>query len=722
MIKVAEARQRDVCKFRARLNKSTMKSIGVHHGDIVELIGRHSAPAIAWPVDEDDQAVDIVRIDGLTRKNVGVSLNEYVSIKKVESKDAKAVVLISNDNKLTTDEEFSQFVRNRLKGIPVVAGEDISVMILGNPVDFRVAKVNPKGIVRIVSKTELTISAEQIEFTQTGQRVTYDEVGGLGDQIKRLREIVELPLRHPEVFQRLGIEPPSGVLLQGPPGCGKTLLAKALANESEANFYSVSGPEIMNKYYGETESKLRKIFNEASTNAPSIVFIDEIDAIAPKREDVIGDVEKRVVAQLLALMDGMSDRQSVVIIGATNRPDSVDPALRRPGRFDREVEIGVPNPVARLEILQIHTREMPLSREVNLERLAQILHGYNGADIRALCREAALKALRRSLPDIDIQGDRVPPEILERMTVTLADFAEASKEIVPSALREFYVESPQVNWRNIGGLDNVKQTLIENVIWYIKHPERFKRVGINPAAGLLLYGPSGCGKTVLAQALAFESGANFITIHGPEVLSKWVGESEKAIREIFHKAKVSAPCIVFLDEVDSLARSRSANFNDSRVTEKVFSQLLVEIDGSRSVTGVFVVAATNRPDLLDSSILRPGRLDLLVYVPPPDEKGRCEILNLLTSKMPLKSQGNLVELARRTQGYTGADLQSLVREAGIAALKRSLDEPEVCLSDLEQALTKVKPSITREVEAWYQALYEKLSIHMPKEIQKGFYT
>ena len=719
-LKVVEAKHRDVAKCRARLPPYVMKMLGIKDGDVVEIVGKQSTAAIAWSLDEDEQDSQIIRLDWLTRRNAGLSLNDYAIVRRAQTKVARSVKLTPTEAKLVVDEAFSEFVKNRLKGVPLVEGQNVSIMILGNSVGFKVIETNPKGFVVLDDASIVEIHLDSTKVVGGVSGVTFDDIGGLSKEIQRLREIVELPLKHPEVFRRLGIEPPSGVLLYGPPGCGKTLLAKALANECEACFFSISGPEIMNKYYGESEARLREIFKEASEKAPSIIFIDEIDAIAPKREEVIGDVEKRVVAQLLSLMDGISERRSVIVIGATNRPESLDPALRRPGRFDREIEIGVPNQEARLEILQIHTRGMPLADDVDLEALAASLHGYTGADIRALCQEAALIALRRYIPDIDLESKRVPPEILDKMVVTLADFREAMNKIVPSAMREFYVESPKLRWSDIGGLDKVKQTLTENVIWVIKHPERFKKMGITPASGVLLYGPSGCGKTMLAHALAYESGANLITIRGPEVLSKWVGESEKAIRDIFRKAKLSSPCIIFFDEVDSIARSRPY-VDEYNASEKILSQLLTEMDNIRNTFGVFVVAATNRPDLLDPALLRPGRLDLLIYVPPPDEASRLEVLRILTAKMPLAEDVRLEEIAKQTEGYSGADLQALVREAGLHALRTGGDSNVVRLADFQHALSKVRPSITKEVEAWYNSLNQTLSSKVGGTL-KPFYT
>ncbi|MCP8305222.1 MAG: CDC48 family AAA ATPase [archaeon] len=719
-LKVTEARQRDVGKGRARLDMDTMESLSAGAGDVLELMGKRSTVVTAWPADREDKLRGAIRIDGQTRKNAGVALNDYVDVKIANVKRAKSATLVPINIKLSVDKEFSGFVRNRLKGMPVTEGDEISVVILGSPIIFNVAKVSPKSVVKIMQNTHLSILPEPLLEEKISPRVTYEEIGGLKEEIRRLREIVELPLRHPEVFQRLGIEPPSGILLYGPPGCGKTLLAKALANESEANFFSISGPEIMNKYYGETEARLRDIFKEAKENAPSMIFIDELDAIAPIREEVFGDVEKRVVAQLLALMDGLSERGRVVVIGATNRLESIDTALRRPGRFDREVEIGVPNANSRLEILQIHTRGMPLTTDVDLEKISHEAFGYSGADLRALCREAALKALRRYLPEIDLQGEKIPPEVLKKMVVTSQDFQIASREIVPTALREFYIEPSSVKWDEVGGLDEVKRILSQNVIRAIRNPKDFQKLGVKPPSGILLYGPPGCGKTLLANAIASESGANFINIRGPEILSKWVGESEKAIRNIFRKAKSSAPCLIFFDEIDSIAKPRSSFDVDSGVGERVLSQLLTDMDGPHTTGEIFVIGATNRPDLIDMSLLRPGRLDLLIYVPPPDEKARLEILRISTSKMPLAEDVRLEEIASMTKSFSGADVDALCREAAISLMERSSKSPKVEKADFEEAIKKVRPSITPEVEAWYDSLNKQLR-SFPVRIDKGIY-
>jgi len=713
-MRIGEAKQRDVGKKRARIGPDAMDFLKVNPGDTIEIVGKRTSCAVVWPTDEDDKFADIIRIDGQTRKNVGCTLNDIVRIKKASAKTAKSIVLIPVSDVVTVDKEFTDFVKNRLKGLPFCQGDEISVMILGNPMDFKINKASPKGIVTIDRTTEFSISTDKSIDKKV--RVTYDEVGGLKNEIKVMREIAELPLRHPEIFNRLGIEPHSGILLYGPPGCGKTLIAKVLASESEANMYSINGPEIMNKYYGETEAKLREIFKEAKDNSPSIIFIDEIDAIAPKREEAYGDVEKRVVAQLLALMDGLTDRGNVIVLGATNRPDSVDPALRRPGRFDREIEISVPNADGRFEILQIHTRGMPIADDVELKRLAGELHGYTGADIKSLCREAALKAIRRYLPEIDLETEKVSTEILQSMVITIQDFYDAMHEVVPTAMREFYVERPKVFWNDVGGLEDVKKTLKDNIIVALKEPQKFYNMGIKPPKGVLLYGPPGCGKTLLARAVATESGGNMILVRGPEILSKWVGESEKAIREIFRKAKTSAPCVIIFDEMDSLARIKSGE--DAGIGQTILSQLLTEMEES-ATSRVVVIGITNRPDLLDHALLRPGRLEPVLYVQQPDENGRLEIIKILTKKMPLSSDVNLEEIAVSTQNYTGADLAALCRESGVHAMQNNLSK--VNSVAFAAALKKVRPSITKEVDQWYSAIRETISNVVPKVKDKTFY-
>jgi transitional endoplasmic reticulum ATPase len=715
-LRVAEAKHRDVGKRRARIDPHHMEYLGILAGEVIEISGKHSTAVTAWPADEEEKETDIIRIDGQTRKNAGAGLNDLLNVKKIDCRQAKSVTLmpLGNSN-ITVDKEFCDFVKNRLKGYPLNEGDEISVVILGNQMDFSVQRVIPKVVSRIEQSTRLTIMADITSDRKP--RVTYEEIGGMKEQIKRLREIVELPMRHPEVFARLGIEPHSGILMYGSPGCGKTLIAKALASESEANFFIINGPEIMNKYYGETEARLRDIFKEARESAPSIIFIDEIDAIAPKREEAFGDVEKRVVAQLLALMDGMSERGQVIVLGATNRSESLDPALRRPGRFDREIEIGVPNVEGRLEILQIHTRGMPLSEDIDLQELAARFHGYTGADIKALCREAAMKSLRRCLPEIELEGEKISPEILEGMVITDGDFKEGMKEIIPTAMREFYVEVAGIKWDDVGGLYEAKRTLHDNLITGIKEPEQFAKMGIRPSRGALLYGPPGTGKSLLAKALATESNANIIVVRGPEVLSKWVGESEKAIREIFRKAKASSPCIVVFDELDSLARPR-AHEDDILGNERVLSQILTEMDDAGSA-GVIVVGITNRPDLIDTSLLRPGRLDQIVYIGPPDEKARLEILRITSQSMPLAADIDLESIAQSTKNFSGADLVALCREAGVLALQRRSDV--ISSANFANAIRLVRPSITKDVEEWYESMKKNITYAMPKPIDRIFY-
>lgn len=707
-LRVGDARQRDVGRGIARIDQRTMQKLGISAGDVVEIAGKRTTAAIAWPAYSEDQDRGIIRIDGFTRKNAGVAINEYVVAKPGKVKNATSVVLAPVDMRLNVDQDFTNFVKNRLMERTFVEGDTTLVMMLGHAIPFIVTKTRPHGIVRITYDTNLQILNEPVPEAKGMPRTTYEDIGGLREEIQRVREMIELPLRHPEIFQRLGIDPPKGVLLHGPPGCGKTLLARAVANESEVNFHSINGPEIMSKFYGESEARLREIFQQAQQNSPSIIFIDELDAIAPKREEVTGEVERRVVAQLLALMDGLSGRGNVIVIGATNRPGALDPAIRRPGRFDREVEIGVPDKPGRYEVLQIHTRGMPLAKDVDLKKLSQMTHGYTGADLAALARETAMKALRRYLPEINLEEERIPPSVLEKMTILMEDFMNAYKEITPTAMREVYIEIPTVHWDQIGGLEEVKEELREAVEWPIKNPELFERMGIRPPKGILLYGPPGCGKTLLARAVATESEANFVSIKGPEIFSKWVGESEKAIREVFRKARMASPAVIFFDEFDSLVPRRGMGFSNSGVTERVISQLLTEMDGIMTLEDVVIIAATNRPDIVDPAVLRPGRFDRLIYVPEPNEKARLEIFKIYTKDMPLAKDIDQAELASNTKSYSGADIDAVCREAALNALRQDINSKEISLDDFHKALEKIGPTISSDMETWYKSFMKAI--------------
>lgn len=707
-LRVADARQRDVGHGKVRIDNDTMQKLGITAGDFVEIHGKKMTVAVAWPAYAEDQGQEIIRMDGLIRRNAGVALNEYVSVRKADVKDAQAIVFAPTDVRLSVDEEFVSFVKRRFMDMPFIEGDMTLLSIFGSAVPLIVTRTRPHGPVKITETAHVQVLSEPTPEKKGIPIVTYEDIGGLHEEIQRIREMVELPLRHPELFQRLGIEPPRGVFLYGPPGCGKTLLAKAVANESDANFYVISGPEIMSKFYGESEARLREIFQKAQETSPSIIFIDEMDAIAPKREEVTGEVERRVVAQLLSLMDGMGSRGNIIVIGATNRPNAIDPALRRPGRFDREIEIGVPDKQGRYEVLQIHTRNMPLAEDMDLKRLADVTHGYTGADIASLCREAAMKALRRYIPEINLEEERIPPEILEKMVVKMEDFLSAYREITPTAMREVYVEVPQVHWEEVGGLKQVKQELMESVEWPLKKPDVFKKMGIKPPRGILLFGPPGCGKTLLARAVATESEANFISIKGPEIFSKWVGESEKAIREVFRKGRTAAPAIIFFDELDAIVPKRGLGYADSGASERVISQLLTEIDGIESLQNVLVIAATNRPDILDPAVMRPGRFDRLIYVPSPDLESMREIFKIHTRSMPLSRDVDIDELARKAQGYSGADIEAICREAAMIALREDLNATEVSLRDFNKAMERVGPSITPDDDAWYQKFSKRL--------------
>ena len=707
-LRVAEAKQRDVGRGIVRIDRGTMAKLGIEAGDAVEIVGKKATVAIAWPAYPEDEGLGFVRMDGVTRHNAGVSIGDTVVVKKIQLQPAQRVVLApSGVSGLSVSPEFAEYVKERLLHRPVRRGDVVEIPVFNTALRFVVTSTAPATAVQVTPETEIVVKGEAVSEAELFvPRVTYEDIGDLEDVKQKVREMIELPMRYPELFSHLGIDPPKGVLFYGPPGTGKTLLARAVANETGAYFITINGPEIMSKFYGESEARLREIFKEAEENAPAIIFIDEIDAIAPKREEVTGEVERRVVAQLLALMDGLKGRGQVIVIGATNRPNAVDPALRRPGRFDREIAFPVPDKRARKEILQVHTRNMPLADDVNLDELADVTHGFTGADLAALCREAAMRALRRFLPKLDLSKSSVPPEVLKELKVTRQDFLDALKDIQPSALREVYVEVPEVRWSDIGGLEDVKQQLREAVEWPLKHPEFFKEMGIDPPKGVLLYGPPGCGKTLLAKAVATESEANFIAVKGPEVLSKWVGESERAIREIFSKARQAAPCVVFFDEIDSIVPRRGYRY-DSGVTDRIVNQLLTEMDGLEKLEGVVVIGATNRPDILDPALLRPGRFDRLVYVPPPDKAARLEILKVHTRRMPLAEDVDLERIAETTEGYAGSDLALLVREAGMLAMRENMNADKVHMRHFEEALRKVRPSLTPEMLKFYESWAEK---------------
>jgi transitional endoplasmic reticulum ATPase len=721
-LKVAEAEQRDVGRKIARIDPAVVEKLNITSGDALELssLGKKTT-VLSWPAKSNDRGKGLIRIDGYTRNKLDVGINDPIEVRKIETKDAKSITLAPTEPLRIVGAE--EYLATYLNGQLITKGDTIPINVMGQRIDLVIISTNPSGPVIINESTKITVSEESAKAVQVSKEggvpsITYEDIGGLGDAVGRVREMIELPLRHPELFKRLGVEAPKGVLLHGPPGTGKTLLAKAVANETNANFYTIGGPEIMSKYYGESEEKLRNVFQEAEKNAPSIIFIDEIDSIAPKREEVSGEVERRVVAQLLSLMDGMSTRGKVVVIGATNRINAVDPALRRPGRFDREIEIGVPDRNGRLEILQIHTRGMPLAKDVNLEKLADISHGFVGADLQALAKEAALRALRRVLPEIDLSSESIPVETLKKIIVTMQDFMDVIKEMEPSALREVFVEVPDVKWQDIGGLSSIKQELQEAVEWPLKYQAVFTYADATPPKGILLYGPPGTGKTLMAKAAANESEANFISIKGPELLSKWVGESEKGVREVFRKARQAAPCIIFFDEIDAIAPRRGGDFGDSHVTERLISQLLTELDGLEILTNVVVIGATNRPDIIDAALLRPGRFDRLLYVPPPDRDSRIQIIKIHTKKKPLAEDVNIDWVADNTDGFTGADIASISSAAVMLALrdhvskyqdpkeaeKSAKEELKINMRHFEEAMKKIRPLSSQELD-----MYKRIS-------------
>ena len=741
-LKVAEAEQRDIGRKIVRIDPDAAQSLNVMTGDALELssFGKN-AVLLSWPGRDKDRGTGLVRIDGYTRNKLDVGIGDTIEVKKVESKDAKSITFAPTEPLRIIGAE--QYLAESLNGQLMTKGDIIPLNVMGQRIDLVVISTDPSGPIIINDATKVTVSEDSAKAVQASQEgkvpsITYEDIGGIRNEIARVREMIELPLRHPELFKRLGVEAPKGVLLHGPPGTGKTLLARAVANETNANFYSIGGPEIMSKYYGESEEKLRNVFEQAEKNAPSIIFIDEIDSIAPKREEVSGEVERRIVAQLLSLMDGLKSRGKVVVIGATNRVNAIDPALRRPGRFDRELEIGVPDREGRLEILQIHTRGMPLAKDVNLEKLADISHGFVGADLQSLSKEAGMRSLRRILPNIDLSSESIPSDTLRKIIVTMNDFMDVIKEMEPSAMREVFVEIPDISWDDIGGLESIKQEMQEAVEWPLKYQGIFTFADAVPPKGILLYGPPGTGKTLMAKAAANESEANFISIKGPELLSKWVGESEKGVREIFRKARQAAPCIIFFDEIDAIAPKRGGDFGDSHVTERLISQLLTELDGLEILTNVVVIGATNRPDIVDAALLRPGRFDRLLYVPPPDRDSRIQIIKIHIKMRPLDDSVDIEKLADQTEGYTGADIASLSSAAVMLALREHVskykdpkeaeehkEELKIHMTHFEDAMKKIRPLSTQELNM-YKIIAEQFgkpdvaSKTKGPELQKGF--
>ncbi len=749
-LQVAGAKPQDVGTGTARVPRSVLQGLGLRDGDVIEIAGKRQTAALALSPYPEDEGLEVLRLDGLQRGNAGVSIGDHVEVRRAESKPARKVQLAPAQKNLRLVGS-GEMLRRTLFQRPLVSGDVISTSIYrrgaagapqrGNiPEDLfrmffeqpafglqeirlRVISTVPRGVVQIAQDTEIDLLPEFVEVHEDGPRrsdVTYDDVGGMGDSIHQVREMIELPLKHPELFQRLGIDPPKGVLLYGPPGTGKTLLARAVANEAAARFFHIAGPEIMGRYYGESEQRLREIFQQAQQQAPSIIFIDEIDSIAPKREQVTGEVERRVVAQLLTLMDGLEPRQNVVVIGATNRVDALDEALRRPGRFDREIVVGVPDTQGRREVLGIHTRGMPLADDVNLDELARTTYGFVGADLSALAREAAMETLRRALPEMDLDSGEIPADLLESLRVSGDDFRAALKRVQPSALREIMIQVPNVGWDDVGGLEDAKRELREGIELPLKHPEAFARLGIRPAKGFLLFGPPGTGKTLLAKAAAREAEANFIATKSSDLLSKWYGESEQQVSRLFARARQVAPTVIFIDEIESLAPERGGGLGEPAVTERVVNTLLAEMDGLEELRGVVVIAATNRPGLIDPALLRPGRFDDLVYVPVPDRDGRRRILGIHTGKMPLGDDVDLDVLADRTSGYTGADLEDLVRRAGLSALRENMGAETVPMRFFEEALKETRASVTEEMEKEYQELARTLKSESPRGKRIGF--
>ncbi len=700
-LKVLEAYTRDVGRGVARIDYDAMDALDASTGDVIEIKGKRRTVAKCLPLYPSDEGRGIVRIDGLIRNNAGMAIGDVVSVKKVKAPPAEKVVVAPLEAVPPIDERY---LADALESVPVTKGDNIMIPYFGGRLTFQVVGVSPVADAVLITQRTVFVISEKGESLRGVPQVTYEDIGGLRSEIQKVREMIELPLRHPEIFEKLGVEAPKGILLYGPPGTGKTLLAKAVATESNAHFIPISGPEIMSKFYGESEARLREIFKEGKEKAPTIIFIDEIDSIAPKREEVTGEVERRVVSQLLSLMDGLEARGKVIVIAATNRPNAIDPALRRPGRFDREIEIKVPDKRGRLDILLIHTRHMPLvqnldsdkhlesDRIVDVEKLAAVTHGFVGADLEGLCKEAAMKTLRRNLPDIKLEEDRLSPETLDKLVVTMQDFEDALKDVMPSAMREVYLETPDVKWSDIGGLSGVKKELQEAVEWPLKYPDLYEKIGYTMPKGILLFGPSGTGKTLLAKAVATESEANFISVRGPELLSKWVGESERGVREVFRRARQASPCVIFFDELDALAPTRGMG-GDSMVTERVVSQLLTELDGIQSLNGVVVLAATNRIDIVDTALLRAGRFDKLILIPLPDKDARREILKIHLKGVPAAKDVEVERLVDMTEGFSGADMSSLTNTAVSIVLQKFISKypkPEDAKKHVEEAIVEME--------------------------------
>lgn len=729
ILTVTEANAKDVGRRIARIDPIAQELLGLTSGDAIEIASdRKKTTVLNWQGYPEDKGTGLIRIDGYLRNQLEIGINDRVEIKKVKVNDVQNITLRSTEPLRIINPEM--YLTNLLEGFVVAKGDVIPLSIMGQRMDFVIWSTNIAGPVIIKKSTKIILDEKLAkDFSGDGlPTVTYEDVAGLKDAVTKVREMIDLPLRHPELFKRMGVKAPRGILMQGPPGTGKTLLAKAIANETSANFYSISGPEIMSKFYGESEARLRQIFQEAEKNAPSIIFIDELDSIAPKRENVMGELERRVVAQLLSLMDGLSSRGMVSVIAATNRVNAIDPALRRTGRFDREIEIGIPDRDGREEILHIHTRGMPLAKDVDISKIADISHGFVGSDLQALAKEAAMRAIRRVLPQIDLASGSIPIEVLNKIQVNMDDFTVVLNEMEPSVMREVFVEIPNVHWKDIGGLNELKQELQSAVEWPLKYSAVFAYAKAKPPKGIFLYGPPGTGKTLIAKAVANESNSNFISIKGPELLSKWVGESEKGVREVFRKARQASPCIIFFDEIDAIAPVRGGDATDSHVTERIISQLLTELDGLESLKDVIVIAASNRPDIVDPALLRSGRFDRHIFFPPPDRDARVQIIKIHINGIPLAQDINIEQLADLTENYTGADIASFISTAVMIAIQHYIskyEEPteaekhvkelEVNMSHIQESMQKIRPLSKQEIE-WYTRVEEKFGKHNFSEL------